>query len=1730
MLGATNVLGDKFGTIARIDWQGRESGWLADDLVVTCETFAGPRVAALSLKSGQSVSTNGYPNDFVELAWQQWKQNGTTREFHKSTDVIVLATGDGKPALETPWNDLLGEILAGAPARVVQRLNSNKEDGSQSSKEKRAIFSSFKPNPPTSETDEETVKLLSHVRWHDFDFIAPSSRAKVLAIRDCKAVLDHSQFNRADDLWKQLTELADELRPLGGTMTLSKLYARLKGFRFKAKAEVEGDWKLLERRAELESAAVKFTIATLPPIDRKDIRDQILASLGTTSTCLLVGESGSGKSALAKGIANDFKRVIWLTSDNCDQSSLPDLERAIGLSEDFIRLIDATPEDCCIVFDAIEGYGASASKVAAQLISSVQKSESGNRAKILLTSQTTGSPDLIHELIKAGFPKDSLSIVPVERPDEASVRALVAGLPKVGWVALSPDVQSLLRNLKMLDWFVDFAQSGGALTPENIGLTNLIDSIWEHWVATGGDKFARSGLLQAVATIEANRHIASVPVADLDHAEKLTLGKLTGDDLLRVQNNRIKFAHDLISDWARYNVLLDGEWFSNNEIREKYVRPRWARAVRLYAQRLLEQGNDDGENWRKHLEATQDSTSTGILIRDLFLEALFLAPNAEALLRQAWPVLIANNGKLLAVLLQRFLYAATYPDPRLSNFIPQDEDIAQFEHLMRVPYWPYWGPVLTVLHERMVEAVQHVPHAVAKVVSLWLRTMNFEPRPGYKIKWRREAAVLAVAAARKIQSYNEQGNYYSAGKDKDAYEAVLNAADELPVEVGQLCLELAKRRNLSPEVAAEVVAARAEREAERKRHEADHPPPKRRSHPISFPLGRLRSPWPDGPAEHVDQDFQDAILEGGNFGVLAKANPDAALETLLAVCIECPQHEYSGSSLPEYGLAYWQNGDPAIWWRGPFYAFFNAASDRALSFLIRLANFVASRFDRQEGINFKIGGADRFWRGDSNFFAAHYDGYLSHASILQSALMALEKWLYDKIERNEDISEPIERIIRESESLVFAGLLVTVGKRKPELFLGPLRPLVENWRVWNWDFQLSFQRANGMRWPMGFIRNEGAHAIQTYRVWVDMPHRKESFRDLLCREFLPQPAHRPFFAAIKADWETQLGKDGEPDELSQLIVLLDPDNYTYKEEDGKLLPIDFKWPDDQEAKAQAATRTANKRLQYLTFPSHCRKLLDKKPDLAGQDLDKFLDLLKEFHADTEVGDGSDGLKTKEDLVLGGIAVLVVLAYAWLDTNPKAMKWCRARLEEELKSAQHRPTFYTDVNIGNDKRDAFSAEAAIVLLAKNPGDGLARGLVARAITAFFYSTTALLMDRAAQHRKALGDDFVRIVKLVLEWSALRSKINHTPPTLPAELGKQQNERDRLLKSFVSGKLAPVLPDLPTLNRTTQQALDYLFDQAHPEQASLRKAARLQKRGRSDKQSPDRLGLDERLLTSAFGWINLPFATSPEQRTESVASIMSLLDLILSRFPVIAPDSREELEGYPSDLDTWVFGVVAEAIVNMSDAEKPERLWQPILDLGPHAHHWVARFFTELFTRGYRAQQDLSLFARRWRQIIEYGLASPKWDSKVSWHHRIDDVVREMLGLNYTWSPFKDSSFEPYVAAMADLFEKASSKWFYLEDVLNAFVHTIQQPAAASLAIKSIPWVAAVVAELHEYSWRHGLEEGIISYLGTCWKLGAKQITTDAKLNTEFFQMLNVVVARQSHPAIALRDRIAQQTQG
>ena len=279
----------------------------------------------------------------------------------------------------------------------------------------------------------------------------------------------------------------------------------------------------------------------------------------------------------------------------------------------------------------------------------------------------------------------------------------------------------------------------------------------------------------------------------LKQSEQATLGSLTSSDLVRVRDQRVRFTHDMIGDWARLNVLIGEPSLSAASVRARAKLPRWHRAMRLFGQRLVEQADDGPERWRQAVEGLEDGTEEGAIVRDQLIEALFLATNAVALLQLSWETLSSNRGRLLALMLERFMFAATLPDPRIGALLSQPEDTGDWDHLFRLPYWPYWGPMLLVLHAHRDEVARLVPHAAAKLCALWLESVPVEVGQGRAMPWRKQAAELALAIGREVQALNAEGNYYSDGHDKTVYEAVLAAAPELPDEVAQICLELAHK-------------------------------------------------------------------------------------------------------------------------------------------------------------------------------------------------------------------------------------------------------------------------------------------------------------------------------------------------------------------------------------------------------------------------------------------------------------------------------------------------------------------------------------------------------------------------------------------------------------------------------------------------------------------------------------------------------------------------------------------------------------------------------------------------------------------------------------------------------------------------------------------------------------------------------------------------------------------------
>jgi hypothetical protein len=209
--------------------------------------------------------------------------------------------------------------------------------------------------------------------------------------------------------------------------------------------------------------------------------------------------------------------------------------------------------------------------------------------------------------------------------------------------------------------------------------------------------------------------------------------------------------------------------------------------------------------------------------------------------------------------------------------------------------------------------------------------------------------------------------------------------------------------------------------------------------------------------------------------------------------------------------------------------------------------------------------------GNSNVFRWHHDWPVSFGSTIHSVLMALEKWLYEKIDCGEDVDLWSNRILGESKSLAFAGLLFDVGKYRPALFVGVLKPLLENWLFLDWDRQTVTLRRSGGSDPLGYWANQPRVMIELGSTWYQMPHRKDLLLYVgggIVDTLVANEAERSFLNQLRSGWIADLNCEEMPEALRLLSERLNPDNYTFEMRDGKRVTATFDWPEEVRQKNQ----------------------------------------------------------------------------------------------------------------------------------------------------------------------------------------------------------------------------------------------------------------------------------------------------------------------------------------------------------------------------------------------------------------------------------------------------------------------------------------------------------------------------------------------------------------------------------
>ena len=277
-------------------------------------------------------------------------------------------------------------------------------------------------------------------------------------------------------------------------------------------------------------------------------------------------------------------------------------------------------------------------------------------------------------------------------------------------------------------------------------------------------------------------------------------------------------------------------------------------------------------------------------------------------------LLLGNNGRLLTRLLRRFLHVASIPggpSKLLADILYADPSFSLFlEAQFRTPIPGRWVAVARFVSMYQVRIADLCSPAVANVCERWLNAYP-ATHAGSPFPLRKQFAELALATARAVQLEQRKGTIFADDSVKQIFSAALAGAPDLPDQVSQWALEMARRRPLDAAIAAAVTEHRRRQAAEheeklrtndeyRARHER-----KLASVPTFIPSGRRLPAWPLGPQGRLDHHFRDSCTNGTALVPIMRVRPAVAAELLLAIIIEdSPEEEYGTSRFRDnVGLA-----------------------------------------------------------------------------------------------------------------------------------------------------------------------------------------------------------------------------------------------------------------------------------------------------------------------------------------------------------------------------------------------------------------------------------------------------------------------------------------------------------------------------------------------------------------------------------------------------------------------------------------------------------------------------------------------------------------------------------------------------------------------------------------------------------------------------------------------------------
>ncbi|MFC4382000.1 hypothetical protein [Chryseobacterium bernardetii] len=1583
------IFDSEIGYINKISYQVRSDGWLLDDFLISTNYKGIGRKIAVSCKSNAQISGAGPNKELLADLWNQYL-NIEERVFCADTDYLCIINARLSIENSSNLNNLLRLVKECDPHDLHERINSDDRSISQSVKR---IYHGFhcplvignKQNITTI----DTIMLLSRILFIEFDFENDHSKDESNIVEICKGCLVSSSHIEAESLFKALCALRSEQGPLSGFLDYDKVILKLKDyFNLKGFPDHYDDWGKIIRQSKSKMDLIpdkignKISFAT-----EKEIQeiDELFADI---NNIFILGKSGYGKSVLAKKyILEKLKendKLIWIDSEVVQNKSIEDF---FGLKHNIVDIVNNIQSKGYLIIDGVDRFFKDTEfDLIVPILSSIKTS---GKWKIFFTCQMEDYESVLDKIRRKNLVITGADLK-LNIDVQKYIPELIKSFPEISDLFRHQHLIPILSNLKYLDLLAHNVSGNSNLTGlEFIGESTIIDWIWKYEIEPNGTKGSR--FIQDFSEKQAQRLTSGVPISDFGVAEVEPVDDFKKSKILYESQDRLYLIHDLFGDWARYKLIrANKDQIKPFLLSKDIISPLWCKAIRLYGIFLLE-GNNNSSKWVNLFTLMDSAEPKEKIIQDLLLESVIFSANPYKYLDSLWDFFGENDGDVLHRFLDRFLLKATVPNKTIMNYVQENGkfSIAEASSYYRTPNHQYWFDVLEFIISKKNDFITLAKEKTIKIVKLWLEyTAN-------KVQYRKECSEIALEVANWMFEFKHNGGYVGRHVDQEIYKAFLLAVDDYPDEVIELALKLCKRIRVEREIKSK--SSLQEEKNTRKSF-------------FEYEIVRDKQHWPDGPYESVDDAFEKVCKYDSAFFPMIVKYPHVASEILLALFIDEPKNLRFGYE-SNYNLDINTSGRwfPPFYDRGPFLEFLKYRPEAGLSFIIKLINFAtvqwSNKFNKEEveipKIKLDIEGEIKEFIGDHNVYY-WFRNNTSAPDTIVSALMALEKFLYDSSDNDTNVEKYAELILKEGNSIALLSILITTGKYNPPLFSTVLQPLLEVYDFYRWENSYGGAlNSSGMQ-MMGSFDHD---TFEKAKEWNNMVHRKYSLLDVSVFLFLNNHIVRKEFENIKLQWKALLqefySKGYWEVFLERLISFFNIDNYILVESpQGDY--YNYIEPEEEVQRYKEIREESDNSNADRVFPFVCFQELEKSDEYSTEECMELWHKVQQYALidDETPYSFSSG---KHQMVLGGCALLLRHKKVWEENYPQVMQWIIDYTQETINNYKFDYNHISH-NYGGYSWSDFAAIIISMLWLSETSEAKIRLMTATLLLNSPYEAISAFIKEFEKNFKWSDPKFVQVQNLLISWSAVLykdakiSKQNFLSQT--KSKSNLKAEKNNLINDFKNNKMNTTLIEWSNLRIIELKSKNRYWDNDY------------------DVSNGHNPGIDTQMLWHIF--LKLPDINECKgrERDHLLKIWKQLFDQVIYELGEV-PEDLKQFDNYPSQFHLWVIESIAIIILktNEKDEVQAEYFSDGIMQYGFLAADLVEHFCSSFFVH-HLAHSDLhSSFLKQWEVMLDFATKSPAW--KLKRHYRKDNLWETLMGvsalvLSY-WNDDKYFSFFKKIAA-------------------------------------------------------------------------------------------------------------------